>query len=105
MLAGSEPQSRSCSERLFSYLSPHPYPSHAPAVFTRPPTPNPSFFVSPLQYVRREIRQLTGKDREAFFDAMEKLYRLSTAEGVKLYGDEYKVLAASTTLTFETKQF
>ncbi|CAM9705683.1 unnamed protein product, partial [Hapterophycus canaliculatus] len=43
-----------------------------------------------VKYVRREIRQLSQTDREAFFDAMEQLYRLPTAEGNKLYGDEYK---------------
>lgn len=43
------------------------------------------------QYVRREIRSLTEKDRVAFFDAMEKLYRLPAAEGNQLYGDNYKV--------------
>ncbi|CAN0478764.1 unnamed protein product, partial [Scytosiphon promiscuus] len=42
-----------------------------------------------VQYVRREIRQLHDSDREAFFDTMETLYRLSTAEGVHLYGSEY----------------
>lgn len=41
--------------------------------------------------MRREIRQLTDKDREAFFDAMETLYRLPTAEGNAIYGKEYKV--------------
>lgn len=46
-----------------------------------------------MQYVRREIRQLTHNDREAFFDAMETLYRLPTAEGHKKYGEEYKVKA------------
>lgn len=44
-----------------------------------------------LQYVRREIRQLTDKDRETFFDTMETLYRLPTAEGNNRYGDDYKV--------------
>lgn len=44
-----------------------------------------------MQYVRREIRQLQDADRETFFDTMETLYRLPTAEGVHLYGDEYKV--------------
>lgn len=44
-----------------------------------------------VQYVRREIRQLHDADREEFFDTMETLYRLSTAEGVHLYGSEYKV--------------
>ncbi|CAM9966090.1 unnamed protein product, partial [Ectocarpus fasciculatus] len=43
-----------------------------------------------VKYVRREIRQLSDEDREAFFDAMETLYRLPTAEGRALYGDEYK---------------
>lgn len=43
------------------------------------------------QYVRREIRQLTDSDREAFFDAMETIYRLPTAEGNAQYGEEYKV--------------
>eukprot|EP00903_Cladosiphon_okamuranus_P019382 g17822.t1 len=43
-----------------------------------------------VKYVRREIRQLTDEDREAFFDAMETLYRLPTAEGTALYGKEYK---------------
>lgn len=31
------------------------------------------------------------EDREAFLDAMETLYRLSTKEGVHQYGHEYKV--------------
>lgn len=44
-----------------------------------------------MQYVRREIRQLNTEDREAFFDAMEILYRLPTAAGVHQYGSEYKV--------------
>ncbi|CAM9369255.1 unnamed protein product [Laminaria digitata] len=43
-----------------------------------------------VKYVRREIRQLHEVDREAFFDTMETLYRLPTAEGVHLYGSEYK---------------
>eukprot|EP00904_Undaria_pinnatifida_P008207 jgi/Undpi1/4516/HiC_scaffold_18.g07870.m1 len=43
-----------------------------------------------MKYVRREIRQLTDADREAFFTAMETLYRLPTAEGTDEYGDEYK---------------
>ncbi|CAM9580371.1 unnamed protein product [Ectocarpus fasciculatus] len=43
-----------------------------------------------VKYVRREIRQLTDKDREAFFDAMETLYRLPTPEGVARYGKDYK---------------
>lgn len=41
--------------------------------------------------MRREIRQLTDTDREAFFDAMETLYRLPTSEGNALFGDGYKV--------------
>ncbi|CAN0087203.1 unnamed protein product, partial [Scytosiphon promiscuus] len=43
-----------------------------------------------VKYVRREIRALTDEHREAFFDAMEKLYRLPISEGNKLYGDDYK---------------
>lgn len=43
--------------------------------------------------MRREIRQLNDKDRVAFFDAMEKLYRLPTSEGRRIYGDDYKVCA------------
>ncbi|CBJ33028.1 Hypothetical Protein RRSL_02205 [Ectocarpus siliculosus] len=43
-----------------------------------------------VKYVRREVRQLKAEDREAFLDAMEKLYRLPTEEGVALYGDDYK---------------
>lgn len=43
-----------------------------------------------VKYVRREIRQLKTVDREAFLDAMETLYRLSTKEGVRMYGDAYK---------------
>lgn len=62
----------------------------------------PSFVVTfrgahfPLKYVRREIRQLTDSDREAFFDAMETLYRLPTAEGHAMYGDDYKVGSCET---------
>ena len=44
-----------------------------------------------MQYVRREIRQLFDKDREAFLDAMETIYRLPTAQGQLIYGEEYKV--------------
>ncbi|CAM9678592.1 unnamed protein product [Ectocarpus sp. 12 AP-2014] len=43
-----------------------------------------------VKYVRREIRQLKEEDREAFFDALETLYRLPTSEGNAVYGDEYK---------------
>ncbi|CAM9513044.1 unnamed protein product [Ectocarpus sp. 12 AP-2014] len=43
-----------------------------------------------VKYVRREIRQLKDEDREAFFDALETLYRLPTPEGNAVYGDEYK---------------
>ncbi|CAN0178363.1 unnamed protein product [Pylaiella littoralis] len=43
-----------------------------------------------VKYVRREVRQLTEQDREAFFDALETLYRLPAAEGNARYGDDYK---------------
>ncbi|CAM9333791.1 unnamed protein product, partial [Ascophyllum nodosum] len=42
-----------------------------------------------VKYVRREIRQLNDKDREAFFNAMEAIYRLPTAQGRDIYGEEY----------------
>lgn len=31
------------------------------------------------------------EDREAFFDALETLYRMPTKEGYEVYGDSYKV--------------
>lgn len=41
--------------------------------------------------MRREIRQLTEEDRKAFFHALETIYRLPTAVGNTIYGDEYRV--------------
>eukprot|EP01034_Spumella_vulgaris_P026148 gene26150-32683_t len=42
------------------------------------------------KYVRREIRSLTDEDREAFFDALLKVYTVPSAEGVALYGSKFK---------------
>lgn len=44
-----------------------------------------------MQYVRRELRSLAEADRLAFFDALETIYRLPTAQGMHQYGSEYKV--------------
>lgn len=44
-----------------------------------------------MQYVRREIRALHDEDRELFLDVLEILYRVSTSEGKKIYGEDYKV--------------
>eukprot|EP00904_Undaria_pinnatifida_P008202 jgi/Undpi1/4511/HiC_scaffold_18.g07865.m1 len=43
-----------------------------------------------VKYVRREIRQLTDRDREAFLTAMEVIYRLDPNVGRSRYGDEFK---------------
>lgn len=44
-----------------------------------------------VQYVRREFRQLTDKDREAFLNALEAIYRLPTHRGRTIYGEDYRV--------------
>ncbi|CAM9608908.1 unnamed protein product, partial [Hapterophycus canaliculatus] len=41
------------------------------------------------KYVRREIRELTHADREAFFDAMEIWYTIPKNEGRIKYGPEF----------------
>ena len=43
-------------------------------------------------YVRRELRDLTTRDRELFLDSFVTLYKTSTAEGVKTYGKHYRSL-------------
>ncbi|CAN0073283.1 unnamed protein product [Ascophyllum nodosum] len=43
-----------------------------------------------VKYVRREIRQLNHEDREAFFNAVETIYRVPTLEGNAVYGNDYK---------------
>lgn len=42
-----------------------------------------------VKYVRREIRSLSDKDRETFFDALELLYSLSETEGQQRYGSKF----------------
>ncbi|CAM9600123.1 unnamed protein product [Ascophyllum nodosum] len=43
-----------------------------------------------VKYVRREFRQLTDKDREAFLNALEAIYRLPTHRGRTIYGEDYR---------------
>ena len=38
------------------------------------------------------------KDREAFLDVMEIMYRLPTKEGTEIYGREYKVIGQKPSL-------
>jgi hypothetical protein len=42
-----------------------------------------------VKYVRREIRQLTDQDREAFFNAVSILQRVPTKVGQRIYGSKY----------------
>lgn len=49
-----------------------------------------------VKYVRREIRSLTDKDREAVLSALHKMYSLSQEEGRNLYGNAF--LSAETIL-------
>ena len=41
-------------------------------------------------YVRREVRDLSDEDREAFISAMLVLYTTNMADGVELYGSNFK---------------
>jgi hypothetical protein len=41
------------------------------------------------KYVRREIRELTKKDREVFLDALEAVHRLGLDEGRQLHGENF----------------
>ena len=43
-----------------------------------------------VKYVRRELFTLTDADRELFLNTMHTLWTVSTTEGQKLYGDEYR---------------
>lgn len=45
-----------------------------------------------VKYVRREVRSLTDYDRSEFLDAFRTLWDVSTLDGQKLYGDNYKSL-------------
>ena len=42
-----------------------------------------------VKYVRREIRDLTDRDRETFFNAVAVLQRVPSAVGREIYGDKY----------------
>lgn len=46
-------------------------------------------FTIMVKYVRREIRSLTDRDREAFFTAIGTLQRVPTLAGQEVYGDHY----------------
>lgn len=43
-----------------------------------------------VKYVRREIRSLTDKDREMFFNAVSIMQRVPTSVGQQIWGDKYK---------------
>ena len=45
------------------------------------------------KYVRRELRELSVADREAFLDAAAVLWRVGATEGAHLYGDHYAPIA------------
>ena len=45
------------------------------------------------RYVRRDLRKLVSKDREAFFRAAKTLFDLSLEEGIEKYGSGYKPIA------------
>eukprot|EP00904_Undaria_pinnatifida_P005044 jgi/Undpi1/166/HiC_scaffold_1.g00163.m1 len=42
-----------------------------------------------VKYIRREIRDLTDRDRETFFNAMSIMQRVPSAVGRQIYGDKY----------------
>lgn len=42
-----------------------------------------------VKYVRREIRDLTDRDRETFFNAVSVLQRVPSAVGRQIYGEKY----------------
>lgn len=46
-------------------------------------------FVVAVKYVRREIRSLTDRDREVFFNAMAVMQRVPSAVGRAIYGRKY----------------
>ena len=46
-------------------------------------------FVVTVKYVRREIRDLTDRDRETYFNAVSVLQRVPSAVGRAVYGDRY----------------
>ena len=46
-------------------------------------------FVVTVKYVRREIRKLTDRDREIFFNAVAVMQRVPSAVGQMVYGAKY----------------
>eukprot|EP00752_Nemacystus_decipiens_P013022 g11520.t1 len=46
-------------------------------------------FVVTVKYVRREIRALTDRDRETFFNAVSVMQRVPSAVGRKVFGHKY----------------
>ncbi len=46
-------------------------------------------FTVTVKYVRREIRDLTDRDRETFFNAVSVLQRVPSAVGRAIYGNKY----------------
>jgi len=46
-------------------------------------------FTVTVKYVRREIRDLTDRDREMFFNAVSVLQRVPSAAGRAIYGNKY----------------
>lgn len=46
-------------------------------------------FTVTVKYVRRELRNLTDRDREAFFNAVSVMQRVPSAVGRVLFGDRY----------------
>lgn len=42
-----------------------------------------------VKYVRRELRNLTDRDREMFFNAVAVMQRVPSAVGRVLYGEHY----------------
>lgn len=42
------------------------------------------------RYVRRELRQLTRVDLEAFFDALSVVYNTSSTDGQRLFGEKFR---------------
>lgn len=54
-----------------------------------PPDPVTHSFEVTVKYVRREIRDLTDRDRETFFNAVSVLQRVPSAVGREIYGDKF----------------
>lgn len=53
------------------------------------PPVNTVNFVVVVKYVRREIRTLTDRDRETFFNAVSLMQRVPSAVGQQIYGRKY----------------